>query len=59
MRTALAVASQAMLALEPLSALDAVELAQAGQVLGDLGGLVLGEVLGGFEVGVDLIEIAR
>lgn len=36
--------------LEPFCALNAVELAQAGKILGQFGLLVVGEVLGGEEV---------
>ena len=53
-----AVLLKVVLALEPLCAFDAVELAEPGQVLGGLGGRVLLEVMGGSEIGVDLVEIS-
>lgn len=42
---------------EPLGALDAVVLAQGRQVLDQLGVLVLLEVLGRPDVGLDLVEV--
>lgn len=50
MGASLAVGDQAVLALEPLGALDAVELTQAGEILGGLGALVLRKVFGGYEI---------
>lgn len=57
-RAALPVRDHAVLALEPFRALDAVELAQAREVLDELRGLVLFEVLGGLEVCGDLVEVS-
>jgi hypothetical protein len=48
-----------MLALKPLGALDAVELAQAREILRRLGALVLFEVFGGLEICCDLVEVSR
>ena len=48
---------QAMFALKPLGTLHTVELPQTRQVLGGLDGFVLGEVFGGAEIVVDLVEI--
>lgn len=45
------------LGLVPLCALDAVVLAQGGQVLDELGVLVLLEVLGRQQVGLDLVDV--
>ena len=45
-------------ALKPLRALDAVVLAQAREVFGWFGGSVAGEVRGGAEVCVDLVEMS-
>jgi hypothetical protein len=53
-----AVGDQAVLALEPLGALDAVELAQAGEILGGLGALVLLKVFGGQEICRNLIQVS-
>lgn len=58
-RLRLDVALQAVFRLEPLGALDAVVLSEAGQVLGVLELLELLQVLGGLEVGLDLVEVAR
>ena len=48
---------QGRLGLVPLGALDAVVLAQGGQVLDELGVLVLLEVLGRQQVGLDLVDV--
>lgn len=45
------------LGVEPLGTLGAVVPAETGQVLGGLGVLVLLEVLGGQDVGLDLINV--
>lgn len=56
-RLAAPVGDQGPLGLVPLGALDAVVLAQGGQVLNELGVLELLEVLGRQQVGLDLIDI--
>lgn len=45
------------LSVKPLGALGAVVLAQAGQIFESLGVLVLLEVLGREEIGLDLIDV--
>lgn len=59
MRLGLCVSDEANLGLEPLSALNAVPLAQAGQIFGCLSVLILFEVLGRQHVGFDLVEVAQ
>lgn len=51
-----AVLDEVVRAFEPLRALDAVVFAEAGEVFGWFGGEVAGEVGGGAEVGVDLVD---
>lgn len=46
-----------MFALKPFCALNAVEFSQAREVFSGFGAFVVCEMLGRFEVGVDLIEI--
>jgi hypothetical protein len=57
-RLALSVHDQTSLGLEPLGALDAVVPAESGQILGGLGLLVLLQVPGRQEVGLDLVDVA-
>jgi hypothetical protein len=57
-RLALPVTDEVDLGIEPLCALDAVVLAQTGQVLGCVAILVLCEVLWREEVGLDLVDIS-
>ena len=47
---------EAVLTLEEFCAFNAVPLTQAGEILCRLGVFVLGEMAGGAEIGVDLIE---
>jgi hypothetical protein len=56
-RLSLTVTDEVYLGVEPLGALDAVMLAQTGQVLGRVAVLVLGEVLGREQVGLDLVDV--
>lgn len=56
-RLAAPVGDEGRLGLVPLCALDAVVLAQGGQVLDELGVLVLLEVLGRQQVGLDLVDV--
>jgi hypothetical protein len=51
------VTDEAGLGIEPFCAFDAVVTAQVGEVLFGLGVLVLGEVLRGEEVGLDLVDV--
>jgi hypothetical protein len=51
------VTDKAGLGIEPFCAFDAVITAQVGEVLFGLGVLVLGEVLRGEEVGLDLVDV--
>jgi hypothetical protein len=53
-----AVGGQVVLALEPFRALDAVVFTQSGQILVGFRRLVLGEMLGGLEVGADLVVVS-
>ena len=57
-RLPLPVADEVDLGVEPLGALDAVVLAQARQVFSCVAVLVLGEVLGREEVGLDLVDVS-
>lgn len=56
-RLAAPVGDQGELGLVPLCALDAVVLAQGGQILDELGVLVLLEVLWRQQVGLDLVDV--
>lgn len=56
-RLAAPVGDQGRLGLIPLGALDAVVLAQGGQIFDELGVLVLLEVLGRQQVGLDLVDV--
>lgn len=56
-RLASPVHDERRLGVEPLGTLGAVVPAEAGQVLGGLGVLVLLEVFGGYEVGLDLVDV--
>lgn len=57
MRTALYMGSKTVLTLEPLCALDAVELPQARQVLCGLCVFVFRQVLGGAEILAYLVDV--
>ncbi len=57
-RLALAVAVQVRLTLEPLGALDAVEAAQAREVLGGLCLLPLCQMLRRLQVSLDLVDVS-
>jgi hypothetical protein len=56
-RLAAPVGDQCRFGLVPLGALDAVVLAQSGQILDELGVLVLFEVLGRQQIGLDLVDV--
>lgn len=56
-RLAAPVGDQGRLGLVPLGTLDAVVPAQGGQILDELGLLVLLEVLGRQKVGLDLVDV--
>lgn len=56
-RLAAPVGDQGRLGLVPFGALDAVVLAQGGQILDELGVLVLLEVLGRQQVRLDLVDV--
>lgn len=56
-RLAALVGDEGRLSLVPLCALDAVVLAQGGQILDELGVLVLLQVLGRQQVGLDLVDV--
>lgn len=57
-RLALPVTDEVDLGIEPLGALDAVVLAETGQILSCVAVLVLCKVLWREEIGLDLVDIS-